>query len=69
MRDEWRKEWERKAAEILRPHLGHTAVLQGYHEQEITEYRLEPEIITMAFGGFVVHCKTCDVALSEQWNS
>lgn len=63
-----RKEWEAKATDILTPHLGHTALLQGYHEREITARSLEPDDVTWAYGGYVVECKTCDISLSEQWN-
>ena len=67
--ESWRQEWETKAAAILRPHLGHTALLQGYHEREITARSIEPDNLTMGYGGFVVECKTCDVSLSQQWNT
>jgi hypothetical protein len=64
-----RQRWEARAIEILRPHLGHTALLQGFHEREITTRSIEPDNVTMSYAGFVVECKTCDISLSQQWNS
>lgn len=61
------EEYERKLIEIMSVHTGHTALVQGYHKREITGKSLRPGNATMAYGGFVVHCTTCDVGLSEQW--
>lgn len=64
-----REAWEDQARAILRPHLGHTAVLQGWHHITITEHRLRPANIAWVFAGFAAHCQTCGVSLSQQWNS
>lgn len=60
--------YEQNLVAIVRRHIGHTALVQGYHEREITEKSLQPGNAAMSYGGFVVHCKTCDVELSEQWS-
>ena len=54
--------------DTLRPHLSHTAELNGHHEREIVATSLEPANAIVGYAGYVSRCVTCDVSLSQQWN-
>lgn len=61
------KTYEDELIETMRPHIGHMALVQGHHRRKITEKSVRPGNVIMSYAGFVVHCVTCDRALSDQW--
>lgn len=63
-----RDPYEVKMRDVLRAHLGHIALVNDY-DREVTPSSIEPEsAASWNYRGFAVHCTTCDVNLSQQWN-
>lgn len=52
---------------ILRQHLEHEVTVNGWHERIVTATSISTDNVIAGYGGFVVHCDTCDTNLSRQW--
>ena len=61
------EQYKRKVRDVLSQHVGHAVKVNGYLDETVEERHLEGDKGAWRFGGFVVHCTTCDVNLSQQW--
>lgn len=53
---------------VLSAHVGHTARISGVMNSTVDKVeRLTLDDAQWRYGGFVVHCQTCNTPLSAQW--